>query len=135
MRTILLDTNAYSQLMAGNKRVFAVLGSAERVYVSVFVMGELFAGFRGGHREAENRNLLKRFLAKPTVQVLMATPETAEVFGWLKNKLRQAGTPIPINDLWIAAHAVETGSVLITGDRHFASVPGLRLLDPVSPSK
>lgn len=135
MNQVLLDTNAYSQLMTGNAQVLAILANAERVFFSVFVMGELIAGFKGGRREAENRRVLKRFLSKSSVQILMATPETAEIFGWLKNKLRQAGTPIPINDLWIAAHAVETGSVLIASDSHFTSVPGLRLLNPVNPSE
>ena len=93
-------------------------------------MGELIAGFKGGTREEENRGILKRFLAKPSVRILMATAETAEVFGWLKNKLRQAGTPIPMTDLWIASHVVETGAVIITSDSHFASVPGLRFWKP-----
>lgn len=127
MKKIVIDTNAYSRLMVGDAGVFAALASADTVYMSVFVLGELFAGFRGGGREAENRNILKQFLEKPTVKILMASPETADIFGWLKHQLKQAGTPIPINDVWIAAHTVETGSTLITFDSHFDSIPALRL--------
>lgn len=66
-----------------------------------------------------NRDYLERFLSKPTVQVLEASLETADIFGMLKDNLKSAGTPLPIKDIWIASHAIETGSVLVTYDRHF----------------
>lgn len=127
MKKIVVDTNAYSRLMVGDTGVFEALANADTVYMSVFVLGELFAGFRGSVREAENRNILKQFLGKPTVKIIMASPETADIFGWLKHQLKQAGTPIPINDVWIAAHTIETGSTLMTFDSHFDRIPGLRL--------
>jgi tRNA(fMet)-specific endonuclease VapC len=86
--------------------------------MSVFVPGELYAGFTGRSRERENKATLRRFLLKPPVKILNATSETAEVFGLVKSNLRKAGTPLPINDVWIAAHAIETGSVVITFDAH-----------------
>ena len=127
MRQVLLDTNAYARLLAGDERVLAVLAGADRVYMSVFVLGELNAGFRAGKKRPENRRILERFLEKPSVAVLEATRETAEIFGIVKNSLRKAGKPIPVNDVWIAAHALETGSVLVTYDAHFRAVPGLRV--------
>jgi tRNA(fMet)-specific endonuclease VapC len=105
------------------------LARAGRVYVPVFVLGELLAGFRLGTKEKPNRQLLERFLTKPTVAILDATRETAEYFGLIKSTLKKAGQPIPLNDVWIAAQALETGSVLITYDSHFAIVPGLRTWD------
>ena len=66
-------------------------------------------------------------MLKPTAKILNATAETAEVFGEVKQNLNKAGTPIPINDVWIAAHAIETGSTIITYDSHFKNVAGLRL--------
>ncbi len=129
MRSVLLDTNAYARLMAGDKRVLDVLSTAEKVYMSVFVIGELEAGFRSGGKAQQNREILARFLDKPTVEVLDATRETAEVFGMVKDTLRRAGQPIPLNDVWVAAHALETGSVLVTYDAHFRAVSGLRLWD------
>ena len=127
MRCVLLDTNAYTGLLAGDANVLDELAEAERVHMSVFVMGELLAGFRGGSQFARNEQMMKTFLAKPTVMFLGASAETAEIFGQIKNDLRRAGTPIPINDVWIAAHAMETGSVLVTYDGHFRGIPGLRL--------
>ena len=127
MRRVLLDTNAYGRLLAGDARVLDEMADADEVLLSVFVMGELLAGFRGGSKLAENRQTLKEFLAKPTVTFLGATAETAEVFGQIKDDLRKRGRPIPLNDVWIAAHAMETGSVLVTDDGHFRRIPGLRL--------
>jgi tRNA(fMet)-specific endonuclease VapC len=127
MRTILLDTNAYVRFLAGDEKVLDSLARAGRVYVPVFVLGELLAGFRSGSKEKPNRQLLERFLTKPTVAILDATRETAEYFGLIKSALRKAGQPIPLNDVWIAAQALETGSVLVTYDTHFKIVPGLRV--------
>ena len=74
---------------------------------------------------------MNRFLLKPSVKILNATSETAEVFGVLKQDLKKAGTPLPINDVWIAAHALETGSILITYDDHFKKIAGMRRWDKV----
>ena len=132
MKQILLDTNAYSRLLAGDEAVLSALADCETVYLSVFVLGELFAGFRGGAKEKENRELLDACLKKEPVRVLDACVETSEIFGELKDSLKRAGAPIPINDVWIAAHAIETGSVLITFDTHFHSIPGLRVRSNLS---
>jgi len=129
MKKIILDSNAYTRLLAGDEKVLDVVASTETVFMSIFVLGELHAGFLGGSKERENRDVLKRFLLKPSVKILNATLETAEVFGSIKNTLRRAGTPLPINDVWIAAHGVETGSTIGTYDTHFKQVPGLRLWD------
>ncbi len=126
MKNILLDTNCYSAYLTGDERVLDVLVEAESVYMSIFVLGELFAGFRGGNKMQQNLDYLKRFLTKKTVKILDATMETAEIFGDLKEKLKKNGSPIPINDVWIAAHALETSSVLITYDTHFQNITGLR---------
>ena len=71
--------------------------------------------------------MLNRFLSKPSVKILIATAETAEVFGSIKNQLLRAGTPLPINDVWISSHGMETGSIIVTYDAHFGLAPGLRL--------
>ncbi|RJX27934.1 MAG: type II toxin-antitoxin system VapC family toxin [Desulfurivibrio sp.] len=130
MKKIILDTNCYSAYLAGDENVLESLIAAETVFMSVFVLGELFAGFKGGSREAANLSLLARFLHKPGVQVLHATDETAEIFGQLKAALKKAETPLPINDVWIAAHAMETGSAIVTYDSHFNRITGLQLWLP-----
>jgi tRNA(fMet)-specific endonuclease VapC len=131
MKKIILDTNAYTRLLTGEEDVLDVIGTAETVYMSIFVLGELHAGFAGGTKERGNKDTLNRFLLKPSVKILNATSETAEVFGVLKQDLKKAGTPLPINDVWIAAHALETGSILITYDGHFKKIAGMRRWDKV----
>jgi tRNA(fMet)-specific endonuclease VapC len=129
MRALLLDTNAYAKYLRGDQRVLGALAGAGLIYMSVFVLGELSAGFRYGSMEKANRRTLEAFLGKPVVRVLEATRETADYFGLIKSSLKKAGQPLPVNDVWIAAHALETGSVLVTYDTHFAAVPGLRIWD------
>ncbi|MBI3299071.1 MAG: type II toxin-antitoxin system VapC family toxin [Elusimicrobia bacterium] len=127
MRSVLFDTNAYAAFLSGDESLLDVLAQAETVAMSVIVLGELHAGFRGGSRRAENERTLAEFLGKPGVSTLLLSSETAQIFGEVKDGLKRAGTPIPINDVWIAAQAIETGSVLVTFDAHFRRVPGLRL--------
>ena len=129
MKKVLLDTNAYAALLRGDDKVLSAIGKADTLYMSAIVLGELFAGFRGGNRFAENRKILERFLDRPHVALLSAGMETADVFGVIKQKLKEQGSPIPINDVWIAAHAMETGAVLLTYNKHFEQVAGLRLWD------
>ena len=77
MRAVLLDTNAYVRFLAGDEKVLTCLAQAGRVCMSVFVLGELAAGFRAGSKEKQNRHILDQLLAKPGVVVLEATRETA----------------------------------------------------------
>ena len=127
MKKVLIDTNAISAFFRGNEEVLAIISGAEIVYMSVIVLGELYAGFKQGAKEKQNRQLLARFLAKPTVQVFDVSNETAEIFSDIMHTLRKNGTPIPTNDVWLAAQAFETGSALITFDNHFKNIHGLRL--------
>lgn len=122
-----LDTNCYAAYLAGDREVLLALTEAKATFLSIFVLGELYAGFKGGTRERENRNMLAAFLKKSSVITLNASLETADLFGVVQNTLKQAGRPIPINDVWIAAHAIEYGAVVITRDKHFLHIPGLRL--------
>ena len=116
----------------GPTLMWDAVSDAETVYLSVFVLGELYAGFRGGKRETENRRWLREFMQKSSVYLLPAAEQTAEVFGDLHHKLKSAGTPIPVNDLWIAAQAVEAGAFVVSYDEHFARIPGLLLWPSLS---
>ncbi len=127
MKQVLLDTNAYSELLKGDERVLSEIGEAEKVYMSVFVLGELFYGFKGGQKEVQNRGYLKDFLSKHTVRIVQASEETAEYFSEIKHNLKMQGKKIPLNDVWIAAHAMQHGAILITYDKHFEHVQGLRI--------
>ena len=131
MRRILLDTSAYSHFLRGNNLVLDAMVQAEVIFMSIFVLGELHYGFRGGARLKQNRKLLEDFLQKPSVQVLPGTAETAQIFSEIKFDLKSSGSPIPLNDVWIAASTMETGSVLVTFDKHFTRIPGLRIWDEI----
>ena len=125
-----MKSSAYRR---GYLEVLEALGGAERVFMSVFVLGELLYGFRGGTRYVQNRRELGAFLDKPSVIVSHATDETSEQFAVTKDALRQAGTPLPMNDVWIAAHCLQLGATIVTLDGHFGTVPGLRVW-PLEPA-
>ena len=129
MKKIVLDTNAYTRLLSGVAEVLDAIAIAEVVYMSIFVLAELYTGFKGGSKEHRNKEILNNFLNKSIVKILNGTNETAEIYASVKNQLKQAGKPVPINDVWIAAHALETGSVLVTYDEHFKDIGGLRVWD------
>lgn len=126
---LLLDTNGYSALMRGNEQVLDTVSRAKRLFMSVIVLGELYAGFNAGAKAKQNRRILVKFLQKSTVRILPLNGQSAEIFGDLKQKLKEAGTPVPINDLWIGAQAVENGAKIVTFDRHFLQIPGVRVWD------
>lgn len=127
---ICLDTCAYSRLGLQPAELINCIDEAESVYVSSIVLGELFAGFSLGKREKENRDALIRFLDLPAVEVISIDAVIADRYGLLIKMLRKQGTPIPTNDIWIAATAFETGSRLVTYDSHFSCVPGLLIVAP-----
>lgn len=123
---VLIDTNAYSDLMRGDEAVAALLDSAEVVYLSAIVAGELLSGFKGGSRERENRAILDEFIRKggKTI-VLPVSLDSSERFAQVMESLRKKGRPLPINDVWIAAQCLETGAILVSSDAHFQGVDGL----------
>jgi len=122
---ILLDTNAYVALMRGDRKTARRVRRAERVFLSAVVAGELLFGFRNGSRFEKNMGDLEAFLENPYVEFLTVSLTTADRFGRIAASLRQKGTPLPTNDIWIAAHAVESGAELLSFDRHFEAIEGL----------
>ena len=91
------------------------------------MLGELFAGFHRGSKFSTNKQELKSFLSKDGIKVINVTTETSEIFGEIKASLHHGGKMIPLNDIWIAAHTIETGAKLVTHDSHFKQIAGLRL--------
>jgi tRNA(fMet)-specific endonuclease VapC len=131
MKRIFIDTNAYSQLLRDSKDVLDVLSKADEVYMSVIVLGELFSGFRGGTKYEQNVKILYDFLNDPVVKVLDLKEESSELFGKIKHELKTKGTPIPINDIWIAAQCIEMGAILISYDLHFKLIPQILLWEKI----
>ena len=122
---LVLDTSAYAHLRAGSDDVMDAVAAAEVVYLPTVVLGELEAGFRLGRRTEENRVTLSEFLSEPFVGVLPVSRRVARRYGQVFAQLRRAGTPIPVNDIWIAACTLERGAHLLTFDRDFERVENL----------
>ncbi|WP_296805856.1 type II toxin-antitoxin system VapC family toxin [Thiocapsa sp.] len=127
MRPILIDTNAYAAFMRGDPEIGRVVTHAERLCLCITVLGELLGGFTAGGREAKNRAELAQFMASPRVALLPMTTDTADRYALVYAGLRRRGRPIPSNDLWIAASALEHGASVMTLDEHFDQVEGLRV--------
>ena len=114
-----LDTNRYVDLIRGDAEVQALVEGARTALVPFVVLAELRAGFAVGAQGRANERFLQRFLAKAGVEVVYATDATTHHYAALYRQLRQQGTPVPTNDLWIAALVTEHGARLCTRDAHF----------------
>jgi tRNA(fMet)-specific endonuclease VapC len=125
---ILLDTSAYSRFKSGDETILTLIRQASAILVPAIVLGELMAGFKTGRREAGNLRELDAFLSSPRVSVVGVDEASAPFYADTYRTLRQAGTPIPTNDLWIAALARQHGAALVSLDRHSRLVAGLLIL-------
>ena len=127
MNPLLIDTNVYTAYKRGDAGVLKVLQQATGLAISPVVLGELYGGFALGSRNAANRRELAAFLALPEVTVLPIDRDTALQYASIYVDLRRAGRPIPTNDLWIAAAAMQHGCPLFSFDAHFGAISGLRV--------
>ncbi|MEW6218416.1 MAG: type II toxin-antitoxin system VapC family toxin [Thermodesulfobacteriota bacterium] len=125
MRQVLLDTNAYVAFKRGMPEAVSIVQMADRIGLASVVLGELLAGFLGGRQEAVNRSELAEFVASSRVLCLQVGERTAEYYAAVFHSLRRKGRPIPTNDLWIAATALEHGFKLFSFDSHFSAIDGL----------
>ena len=121
-----LDTNAYADWKRG-LLWSDLITRAEEVHISAVVVGELRYGFASGKRQAKNELELSAFLNNRLVVLDSITTETTHYYATLKNFLRQQGTPLPENDVWIAAACLEVGATLLTSDKHFERLPQVRV--------
>jgi len=120
---ILVDTNRYRDFCADVLEVVDILGAADEVHMPFVTVAELRAGFLSGTFARRNESVLVRFLNRPRVGVLLPDEETTHHYAMVYSQLRRQGTPIPTNDLWIAALAVQHDLVLCSRDRHFDLLP------------
>ena len=127
MNKIILDTNAYTNFFKDYPELEELVQRVPKIYISPIVLGELYDRFKRGSREKINLKKLELFLDESNVELLNITKNTAQVYADVMQTLIKKGKPIPINDVWIAAQAMESGAVLVTYDKHFAEVPGLRI--------
>jgi predicted nucleic acid-binding protein len=117
-----LDASAYSHFRRGDQEVVALVDGAARVAVPAIVLGELRAGFRSGSQRERNERELQAFLAHSAVDVLVVGASVSEHYADIVADLRQRGTPLPTNDIWIAATAASSGLIVLTYDEHFEAI-------------
>ena len=120
-----LDTNRYVDLCKGLTPTVDFVATADAVFLPFIVVAELRAGFALGRRGAENERTLRRLLQKEGVHLLLPDDQTTFHYASVFRELRQQGTPIPTNDIWIAALVLEHNLVLHARDEHFDHVPQL----------
>ena len=124
---MILDANAIIALLDGNKAIAQMLENAKQVFVPAVVCGEIDVGTQGDtKRELAAREAFASFLEMEQVAVLPIVRKTGEFYARVFSFLKSTGTPIPTNDIWIAASVLETGGVLITADKHLLSIPLIR---------
>ncbi len=117
-----LDTSAYSHFKRGHAEVIDLIDAADWIGMTVVMLGELRAGFGLGKRRAENERELTKFLASPVVHVLAVDEEASRIYADIVIALRNVGTPLPSNDIWIAAVSARDGATILTFDEHFRAI-------------
>ena len=114
-----IDINRYTDLCRGETSVVQTVEVAEEVWLPFIVVGELRAGFAVGSQGPRNEAVLRRFLMQPGVAILYADEQTTYHYANVYRQLRIQGTPIPTNDMWIAALVLQHSLMLYARDAHF----------------
>jgi tRNA(fMet)-specific endonuclease VapC len=120
---VLIDTNRYRDFCEGREDAVDVVQRARLIHLPFVVLAELRAGFLCGTLARRNEQSLTVFLNSPRVRVLLADEDTTHHFARIFAQLRLQGTPIPVNDIWIAALAVQHDLLLHSRDAHFGCLP------------
>ena len=131
MNRICLDTSAYSHFKRGDFSAVDLVSHAREMGIPAVMLGELRTGFLLGARADENEKELQQFLLNPAVQILQVDEETASIYAQIMVDLRRSGTPLPTNDIWIAALAAQRGLTVVSYDSHFLQIPrvGAKILE------
>lgn len=125
MNQILIDTHAYAALKMNDSSLVEIIRHADRIGLNSIVLGELLGGFAHGKKEEQNRKELAEFINSSRVTVYSIEEATAKYYASIYASLRKKGTPLPTNDMWIAATALEHGLMLCSYDKHFIHIEGL----------
>lgn len=120
-----LDTNRYVDFCRGDLEVVVRVQEAERIYLPFVTLAELRAGFLCGTKTRQNEQILTRFLNSPRVRVLFPDEQTSHHYARIFQQLREQATPIPTNDIWIAALVLQHDLPLFARDHHFDHIPQL----------
>ena len=114
--------------MRGEPRIVELVDQAEWIGVPTIALGELHAGFLAGRHTERNQGELERFLRHPVVEELTVDHDVARIYAEIVLSLQRSGTPLPTNDIWIAASAARAGATLLAYDAHFAAVGRIGVL-------
>lgn len=125
MRRVLIDTNVYVSFKRKNQAIVESFRNLDYIGIDITVLAELYAGFRSGRKEKQNRQELESFINNQRVHILNHNQDTAEFYSQIYHNLKTEGKPIPTNDIWIAAVAMQYGLALFSLDNHFSAVEGL----------
>ena len=128
MNAVMLDTNVLIRILAALERIPASFSQYEKVLIPSIVIGEYRAGLYATHACIESARKLDEYTGRATVETVPITDRTAELYAKVYQALRKGGTPIPQNDMWIAASVLEHGADLATYDEHFHLVPMLSVV-------
>lgn len=119
MSRYVLDTSGYSHFKRGDREIVELIDAAVWIGIPSIVLGELWTGFLAGRRPERNEQELQDFLEHPAVSEVAVDAVVARVYAEIVMALREAGTPLPVNDIWIAACAATAGAPVLTYDQHF----------------
>ena len=122
---LIIDTNAYVGFKLNHSEIVDYFTAADSILMSPIVMGELMFGFRNGSQFDKNIRELNEFITHPAVEVIGIAEVTSDRYARIAAQLKRNGTPIPTNDIWLAAQTMETGAELVTMDHHFEKIENL----------
>jgi tRNA(fMet)-specific endonuclease VapC len=122
---LLLDTNIVIGLLSGDQRIIGNMQERSGTSIPVFVLGELFFGAYKSHNINKNLENIKEVLS--VIPVINCNEETSKIYGSLKNSLKTKEKPIPENDIWIAATALQFNMTLVTRDKHIYNIDGINI--------
>ena len=125
--TIMLDTNWYIGFCRAIGEIAIAIKRADKILLPFVVLAELRAGFHNSKAGYHNEMVLMRFISSPRVNIIYPDNDTTHQYAALFTQLRKQGTPIPTNDIWIAALALQNNAILCSNDRHFANLPQLAI--------
>ena len=121
----MIDTNAYSAFKLAVPAIVDIIQHAEKIAITPIVLGELMSGFDAGNKSLKNREELRQFLSSSRIRFYPMSMDTPNFYSKIYVSLKKKGMPIPTNDLWIAAQAMEHGCAVCTYDKHFMAIDGL----------
>lgn len=129
-RRYLIDTCILVDAIGKGAHIPLNVEKGDVVFLSTIAIGEFKVGLDSTRRGRRDRDALSDFLRLPNVVEITITSATTDLYAKVFRALRAAGTPIPVNDIWLAAQALEHGAVVVSTDRHFKAVANLRTLFP-----